>query len=872
MKRQVGSLMSRIILISIIIILIVLAVLSILFWLQRNAAWQQLALMELTHATTVAEVQSTMTAKIHAQATVQAEVEMAQATAVSKIEMQATGQAETDTRLQETEARYQAALAQKLGAQAQLRLNDTTDSTLGTLLAVESLRRFQSIEGDVAIRRGIELLSWRQVFTAYPEGCAISISLSDDGKRAEISSHNCRYSEQDAAITVWDVNTNQQIIQFIHTHDEPLTMGSNLSPDGRWLAIHYADDTLKVIAVDTGQQVLQVISADWDFSPDSQRLAFISDDNMVSIWDTSTMQVQTRLSHKEKVEIVNFSPDGRWIITRGEDKIWLWETENGKLTHEIAHKESWVRFSPDSRWLAIVDYNNRQVHLWDVVTGQDAGVIAQGASIQMIEFNPDGRWLATLSQEGSVQVWDVSSGIEITRIPLKPSISAFAFSPDGRWLATSVQDGATQLWATDNWQEAARIARGGASITFAADGKRLALVRYREGVQIWDIESGPEVAKFSTNGDGKFAQMAFSPNGQWIAAIQEDEAHSSIQVWDMVTGRKIAQLKDNGRLARFVFSPDGQRIVAGDSKGAIVWDVATGQEVSRMTQKSEVNPLAFSPDGQWIVSSGEGKTKIWDVTTGSEIASLNGLAEIRTVIFSPDSHWVAIGTPTDALLWNVTTHQEVAHLAYNNASIITGKKVAFSPDSRLLAVGDQLWTNKGYQNIVRIWDVATQQEIRQLSHKYIVSTIAFSPDGRLLATGTNQIYFDWAVVGEIRIWDVETGQEIAFIDSGPVNSLSFSSDSRWLVRGDKIWEANTGREVAHLSYKEAIQQAALSPDGRWLATANDEHISIWAWQPADMITQACARLARNLTKQEWRQYLSDEPYRATCPDLPIPQE
>ena len=27
---------------------------------------------------------------------------------------------------------------------------------------------------------------------------------------------------------------------------------------------------------------------------------------------------------------------------------------------------------------------------------------------------------------------------------------------------------------------------------------------------------------------------------------------------------------------------------------------------------------------------------------------------------------------------------------------------------------------------------------------------------------------------------------------------------------------------------------------------------------------------RNLTKEEWRQYLGDEPYRATCPNLLVP--
>jgi hypothetical protein len=33
-----------------------------------------------------------------------------------------------------------------------------------------------------------------------------------------------------------------------------------------------------------------------------------------------------------------------------------------------------------------------------------------------------------------------------------------------------------------------------------------------------------------------------------------------------------------------------------------------------------------------------------------------------------------------------------------------------------------------------------------------------------------------------------------------------------------------------------------------------------------MIAEACDRLGRNLNREEWRQYLGNEPYRKTCPN------
>jgi hypothetical protein len=36
----------------------------------------------------------------------------------------------------------------------------------------------------------------------------------------------------------------------------------------------------------------------------------------------------------------------------------------------------------------------------------------------------------------------------------------------------------------------------------------------------------------------------------------------------------------------------------------------------------------------------------------------------------------------------------------------------------------------------------------------------------------------------------------------------------------------------------------------------------------DLIEEACRRLPRNLSKQEWREYIGDDAHHKTCPELP----
>jgi WD40 repeat protein len=291
------------------------------------------------------------------------------------------------------------------------------------------------------------------------------------------------------------------------------------------------------------------------------------------------------------------------------------------------------------------------------------------------------------------------------------------------------------------------------------------------------------------------------------------------------------------------FSPDGRMLAAGSwlDKTIVLWDMENPQRPGRrLTGHSEgVWSLAFSRDGKTLVSSSccnKMEIRWWEVATEKPqpTALTVPVGNVSSVAFSPDGHTLALGTKGgDIILWDIEKHERLDQQLMGHSERV--RSLGFSPDGQTLAsVG---------QETVILTDMATglsrdRWPLTGISYEEVWS-VALSLDGQTLVLGgiaDRPHRFEGVdFVGTITLWDVATRQRL-----GP----------------PLTW------------HTEVVQSVIFSADGKRLASGGKDRIMLWDVSEESWQARACRIVNRNLTPEEWRQFLGEEPYRETCPNLP----
>lgn len=517
------------------------------------------------------------------------------------------------------------------------------------------------------------------------------------------------------------------------------------------------------------------------FSPDGKLLVSVGDDRTVRLWS-----VQSGQSEREPLKV---DSEGRGVAWSTDGTLIAVALRNGEVV--VVDPESW---SESIRWKAH-DHQVRAIAIrpnsQQIISASRDGTLKvwdrQGTllhileghtdSVEAVACNADGTLIASCDQAGGILVWDAESGTEQYRLTF-PDIRGYslAFRPDGKLIAIGCNAGNIVIWDYQKnthyiLHEQSGYIRG---IAFSPTSGLMASGSSDQSVVLWSMGDWRAIDVWNDH-MGMVRAVAWGPDNTYVATSASDR---SIKLWLWVTNMVRPKQEESNLLAlhgtfySIAYNSDGRLIALEKSGRVLAFDPTGANQPEAFTGfHNDSKEIACSPNGNWILGlDGSESIKRWDARTGKRSGFL--VAEPGTALhsasYSPDEQTLVVTTASDTV-----QIRSARNLALIRSWTAPGKIVtdyaAYSPDGQSIAVA-------GENGTIWFWLPATGEVKTITGHLSAVNSVAYSPNGLYIASVSSD--------RSLKVWDAVTLNCLhTFYADGGLYSVTWHPDNKHIVAG-----------------------------------------------------------------------------------------
>ena len=497
------------------------------------------------------------------------------------------------------------------------------------------------------------------------EGEVSAATFSEDGKYVTTAS-------ADGTTRVWDAETGAQL-HLLH--------GMNNSPD----IVYGGGNPMRVVTIGEGHGVnvwepssgttlVEYTCIDAKVSQDGSRVV-ITDGTVLRLVNTSNGErIVSSEDKKSPLYRSAISPDNRWLASLSADGfVRVFDAENAgnmQWSEDSGEAAEDLTFSPDSRSLTLYT-RKAQIASWDTFSGAELVKTANSAdSIIDTQFSPDSRVMAFASRRDHTSFFSVREALVQRSIASHDGnqISSLQVPAGGKSAMTTSVDAIAKLidLTTDREQTVFAMTPTKTEILFAfvdPSGTKAILPMDRAAILTVSTETG-EILNAVYGLPSMINNASLLPNGTHLAYGFESGQIMIAPIDDLVAGKTIREC--GGVPVALAGSPDGKSLAAADSDGTItVWDIETGKQIAQQSELGhDTSGVIFTPDSETLlISAKQGQLAFWAFRGTEPPRMAQGTQAIASVMaLTPDgSRLIRVGGG-DIGIWDPKLETELSKL------------------------------------------------------------------------------------------------------------------------------------------------------------------------------------------------------------------